>query len=151
MLEIDSSEEANSMWKQPHTCNLDWKMPEQGLLPVPTSTWQPLLQLPEEAPREGISFVANSVLKGESISSPLYRKEREVLSPLQSDEISKSAFRRVEMPIGSEKASYSLVKCPWPHSGAITKRQWTEFQGELSELCHFVHFIFLLLPGREVS
>lgn len=127
-------------------------MPEQGLLPVPTSTWQPLLQLPEEAPGgEGISFVGSSVLKGESISSPLYRKERGVLSSPQSDEISKSAFKRVQVPIGSEKASHSLVKCPRPHSGAITKRQWTEFQGELSELCHLVHFILLLLPGREVS
>lgn len=114
------------------------------------------LATPSPAARRGsrrrrISFVGSSVLKGESISSPLYRKERGVLSPPQSDEISKSACKRVQVPIGSEKASHSSVKCPWPHSGAITKRQWTEFQGELSELCHLVHFILLLLPGREVS
>ena len=40
-----------------------------------------------------------------------------MLSLPQSDEISESAFTRVGMPTGSEKASHSLVKCPWSHSG----------------------------------
>ena len=57
-----------------------------------------------------------SVSGRESSFFPLYGKEWEMLSFPQSEEISESAFTRVGVPTGSEKASHSLVKCPWWHS-----------------------------------
>lgn len=67
-----------------------------------------------------------------------------MLSLPQSEEISESAFARVGVPTGSEKASHALVNA---HGGTLV----TEFLGAISEISHFVCSIILLLLGRKVS